>query len=92
MSRATALRLAARYGFVLDESVSGRVGDSYSVTLDHPTHSIGGDCRSIHVSDYGNALRSASACAWEEVAERVCSEGPLLEPCTDPECEYHNGD
>lgn len=90
-TRTSAMKVAARFGFVLDESVSGKVGDCFVLTLDHPTHSIGGDCRSIHVSDYGDANRSAAACAWAEAIERMEDEGPLLAPCNTAECEYHHG-
>jgi hypothetical protein len=79
-----ALAVARRFGFELDESVSGKVGMWFMITFDHPTHSIGGDCRSIHVEDISGAV------AWAEAIERMESEGPLLERCADPECEYHN--
>jgi hypothetical protein len=88
-TKAKALKVAARFGFVLDETVSGKVGDNFSVTFDHPTHSIEYDCRSICVSDYGNAHTSAAVCAWSEAIERMEHEGQFLELCTDPDCEYH---
>lgn len=88
-TKAQGLAVAKRFGFELDESVSGRVGDCYMITLDHPTHSIGGDCRSIHVEDYGNATHSAYWCAWADAIERMNDEGPLLQPCDDPDCDYH---
>jgi hypothetical protein len=89
MSRSEALKVAKKYGFVLDESVSGKVGDCFMITFDHPTHSIGHDCRSIHISDHGNANRSAALCAWSEAIGRMETEGQLLEECNDPDCEYH---
>lgn len=88
-TKAKALRVAARFGFVLDEANSGKIGDCFMLTFDHPTHSIAGDCRSIHVSDYGTGDRSPAQCAWAEAIERMESEGELLEPCTNPDCEYH---
>lgn len=88
-TKAQALRVAAKYGLVLDETVSGLFGGCYLITLDHPTKSFGGDCRSIHVEDYGTGDRSAASCAWQEAIERINAEGPLLEDCTDPDCDYH---
>jgi hypothetical protein len=85
-SKSKALAVAARFGFVLDESVSGPVGVVGGMaTFDHPTHSIGGDCRSIHDEDISMAL------VWANCVERMESEGPLLQPCEDPDCEYHHG-
>ncbi len=84
-----ALRVAAKFGFILDEVNSGSIGTNYALTFDHPTHSIGADCRSIHISDYGNANQSAASCAWQEAVERMEAEGPLLEKCQLDDCEYH---
>lgn len=81
-----ALRTAARFGFVLDESVSGKTGIWGAATFDHPTHSFAGDCRSIHSED------TDMATVWAECIERMEDEGQFLEPCTDPECEYHHGE
>lgn len=89
-TKAKALRVAKRYGFVLDESVSGLVGDCFTVCLDHPTHSIAGDCRSITESNFGGGGQTAAQCAWADTIERMEEEGPLLERCEDPECEYHS--
>jgi hypothetical protein len=83
-TKAQALAVAAKYGFVLDESVSGKIGLWFMVTFDHPTHNIGGDCRSIHVEDISGSV------AWAEAIERMEDEAPLLERCTDPDCEYHD--
>lgn len=88
-SKTQAMRVARKFGFVLDESVTGLIGSCYSITLDHPTHSINGDCRSIHVSDYGSGNTSPARAAWAEAIERMEDEGPLLVPCADPECDYH---
>jgi hypothetical protein len=52
-------------------------------TFDHPTHSISGDCRSIHDEDISMSL------VWDNCISRMNAEGPILEWCTDPECEYH---
>jgi hypothetical protein len=89
-TKAKALKVAERFGFMLDELNSGKCGIWFSVVLDHPTHSIGYDCRSITVEDAGTGLKAAGACAWEEAIERMEAEGPLLTPCADPECEYHH--
>ncbi len=89
-TRQNALAVARRFGFVLDESVSGPAGIYFMVTFDHPTHSIGGDCRSIHVEDYGSGSRSAAECCWSDAIERMEDEGKLLEPCTDADCDYHH--
>lgn len=90
MTKAKALKVAARFGFVLDESCSGLMSGCYTVVFDHPTHSIGFDCRSITVSDYGSGAITPAQAAWSEAIERMEAEGPLLEPCTDPECDYHH--
>lgn len=93
-TRAHALKVAARFGFVLDEATSGKVGLNYTVCLDHPTHSIGGDCRSIVCSSYPGAdddgvPRTASWLAWNEAIGRMRDEGLQLVECTDHDCEYH---
>lgn len=90
-SKSKALNVAAKFGFVLDESVSGLVGGCYMVTFDHPTHSISGDCRSIHVCDYGSSRPgdTPARAAWTDAIQRMQDEGPFLEPCSDPDCEYH---
>lgn len=89
-TKARAMALIKRYGFVIDASVSGKIGDCYMLTIDHPTHSIGGDCRSIHICDYGSGADSPALCAWREAVERLEAEGPLLEPCDDPDCDFHH--
>lgn len=89
-TKRAALAVAARFGFELDELNSGAIGGNYAVTFDHPTHSIGGDCRSIHVQDYGSGRITPAQAAWAEAIERMEAEGPLLTPCTDPDCEYHH--
>lgn len=78
-------KLAESMGFVLDENVSCRIGNSASITIDHPTHSFAGDCRSITVSGY-----TTMAVLWKEIEERLDCEAKFLTPCTDPNCEYHN--
>lgn len=88
-TKAKALAVAKRFGFVLDENVSGKTGEYFAVTFDHPTHSICGDCRSIHAASYGDAFTSAAADVWSEVIERMEAEGVWLKPCADPECDYH---
>lgn len=88
-TKAKALAVAKRFGFVLDDGVSGKIGECFAVTFDHPTHSIAGDCRSIHVSSYGDAFTSAAADVWSEVIERMEADGVWLESCADSECEYH---
>lgn len=85
-SKAQALVVAKKFGFVLDESVSGNFGYSSMATFDHPTHSIGGDCRSIHDEDTSMGM------TWANCIERMEAEGPFLEPCTDADCEYHAGE
>lgn len=92
-----ALAVAAKFGFVLDESTSGQIGLDFTACFDHPTHSIGDDCRSITVSSYPGAdaaghPQTASWHTWSEAIERMEAEGPLLIPCTDPDCEYHHGE
>lgn len=84
-TKTQALAVAKKFGFVLDDSVSGKFGLFYLITFDHK-QSIGGDCRSIHVEDI-----EASA-AWKEAIERMNDEAPLLTPCTDENCEYHHGE
>lgn len=91
-TKSQALAVAARFGFELDEGVTGLMGGCFAITFDHPTHSIAGDCRSIHVEDYGSGDVSPAKAAWREAIERMNDEGPLLEPCTDHGCEYHHGD
>jgi hypothetical protein len=79
-----ALRVAARHGFVLDETVSGPMGVAGGMaTFDHPTHSFAGDCRSIHDVDISMDK------VWANCIERMEREADLLTPCTDPDCEYH---
>ena len=85
-----ARRVADKFGMVIDEGVTGQIGPCYMITIDHPTHSFSGDCRSIHVEDYGSGDRTASTCAWSDAIDRMQAEGPLLEPCTDPDCDYHS--
>lgn len=82
-TKSQALKVAKKFGFELDESVSGQAGLWYLITLDHPTHSINYDCRSIHVEDINASV------AWQEAIERMKSEGPMLQLCEDEECEYH---
>jgi hypothetical protein len=89
-TKAKALAVAERYGFVLDEQNSGKIGDSYTAIFDHPTHSIAGDCRSITECSYGGGRKTASQYVWQEIGERLEAEGRWLQPCTDPECDYHN--
>jgi hypothetical protein len=94
-TRAKALSVAASFGFVLDELNSGQIGLDFTAIFDHPTHSIGADCRSITVSSYpgpddAGVFRTASYHTWSEIIERMEAEGPLLTPCTDPECDYHH--
>lgn len=83
-TKTQALRIASKFGFELDESVSGPVGYSFMATFDHPTHTIAGDCRSIHDED------TSMSFVWDNCIERIKAEGPLLKPCLDIECEYHN--
>jgi hypothetical protein len=87
MSRAKALRIAARFGFVLDGQNSGcDPGGGYTAIFDHPTHSIGADCRSITETSYPPR---AAAFVWNSVIERLEAEGPLLQKCSDAGCDYH---
>lgn len=79
-----ALAVAKRFGFVLDESVSGMVGYSSMATFDHPTHSIAGDCRSICDCDISMSI------TWQNCIDRMNEEGLLLQPCNDEECDYHH--
>lgn len=88
MTRAKALRTASRFGLILDESVSGKIDDNMTVTFDHPTHSFGGDCRSITVSMSG--VRASEV--WAEAIDRMEIEGPYLTPCTCGDCDYHAGE
>lgn len=88
MSKQKALHLAASFGFVLDETNSGpQPLQAYTAIFDHPTHSIAGDCRSITETSYPP---HAAAFVWTSICERLASEGPLLRPCIDPACDYHN--
>lgn len=86
-TKAKALAVASRYGFVLDETNSGKIGDVYTAIFDHPTHSLGRDCRSITESSYPP---NAAAYVWGECIKRMEIEGRCLRPCDDPECEYHH--
>lgn len=88
-TKTKALAVARRFGFILDESVSGRCGECFMLTFDHPTHHIAGDCRSIHVEVMNMGDGAPSGYAWAEAIERMEGEGPLLQECTDPECDYH---
>lgn len=83
-----AMSIAKQFGFILDEDNSGPdpMG-GYTAIFDHPTHSIAGDCRSITETSYPP---QAAAFVWCSIVERLESEGPLLEPCGDPACDYHN--
>ena len=81
-----ALATARRLGMVLDESVTGRIGEFGCVTLDHLTHSFGGDCRSITCSGYQPMSE-----LWAEAIARMDDECGDLVPCADPQCDYHNG-
>jgi hypothetical protein len=83
-SRAQAMAAARRFGMILDESVTGKIGECGCVTFDHPTHSFGGDCRSITVSGY-----QSMSDLWGEAIDRINEEGPGLVPCDNPACEYH---
>lgn len=86
-----ALAVAARFGFVLDERNSGKDPMGFTAIFDHPTHSIGADCRSIVCSNFtGFPGQTAAECTWAEAIERMEAEGPLLEPCEDPDCDYHS--
>jgi hypothetical protein len=89
-TRAKAFAAAAKFGFVFDEENSGKIGDTFTAIFDHPTHSIAGDCRSITECSYGGGSKTASQYVWEEIVERLESEGPWLQPCTDSGCDYHN--
>ena len=83
-TKAQALAVAKKYGFVFDESVTGKFGMWHMATVDHPTHSIGSDCRSIHEE----AIYAADL--WHYLIIRVNDEGSMLELCTNENCEYHN--
>ena len=83
-TKAQALAVARRYGFELDPNVSGHFGFWWLATFDHPTCSLSGDCRSIHEE------APDAATLWKLCIERMEGEGPLLEPCADPLCEYHH--
>ena len=83
-TKAQALKVANKFGFQLDESVSGMIGHSSMATFDHPTHSIAGDCRSIHDCDTSMSI------TWANCIERMKNEGPLLTFCNNSKCEYHN--
>jgi hypothetical protein len=88
VTKTQALAAAARFGFVLDEDNSGSEPlGGYTAILDHPTHSIGNDCRSITETSYPPR---AADFVWASILERVQAEGPLLKRCIDPECEYHH--
>lgn len=90
-TRRAALAEAQKWGFVLDDRHSGSdPGGGFNVLFDHPTHSIGFDCRSIVEYSYQGSGRTASQNAWDAAIERMRDEGPLLERCANPECDYHN--
>jgi hypothetical protein len=89
-TKAKALAVAKRFGFVLDTVNSGPEPIGYTVVFDHPTHSFAGDCRSITCANFtGSNGRTAAQESWAEAIERMESEAPLLESCTDPDCDYH---
>lgn len=83
-TKAQAMRVASKFGMILDESVTGVIDQSGNVTFDHPTHSFGDDCRSITVS--GHQPMSE---LWAEAIARMQEECPALRRCTDPDCDYH---
>ena len=87
MTKANAMKVAARFGMVLDESVTGKIGECGCVTFDHPTHSFGGDCRSITVSGYQPMSE-----LWQEAAVRMEDECGDLVPCDDLTCDYHHAE
>ena len=86
-TKAQALKVAAKFGMVLDGTVTGVVGHCGNVTFDHPTHSFNHDCRSITVSGFQPMPE-----LWGEAIERMKDECPHLNPCTDPNCDYHGPD
>lgn len=93
VTKAKAQAVAERFGFELDEQNSGAEPVGFTVIFDHPTHSIGGDCRSITCSWFtGDAGRTPAQSAWSEAIDRMESDGPILERCVDPDCDYHNGE
>lgn len=88
MSKATkaqALKVGAKFGLVLDDTVSGVIDGVGTVTFDHPTHALGCDCTSITVSGY-----RPMAELWAEAIERIKEECRDLRPCTNPDCDYHH--
>jgi succinate dehydrogenase/fumarate reductase flavoprotein subunit len=84
-TKAQALRVANRFGMVLDEDNSGKIGETATVIFDHPSKSFDGDCRSITVSGH-----TTMGILWAEAIERMEGECPHLVLCSDPECDYHN--
>lgn len=86
-TKAQALRVAQKFGMVLDDVNSGMIGRNGTVIFDHPTKSFDGDCRSITVSGY-----TTMGVLWAEAIERMEAECPNLVPCDDPGCDYHNLD
>lgn len=89
-TKAKALAVAKKLGFVLDEDNSGPMPEiGYNATFDHPTHSLGGDCRSINSHSYGTVGSTASSQVWRDCIEEMQVNAEWLEPCTDPDCDYH---
>lgn len=84
-TKAQALRVAQKFGMVLDGANTGKIGESATVIFDHPTKSFDGDCRSITVSGY-----TSMAVLWAEAIERMENECPHLVPCRAPDCDYHS--
>lgn len=82
-TKAQALAVAKRLGFELDKSVSGRTGMWFAATFDHPTHMDVDGCHSIHECDIEASV------VWADCIERMLDAHPRMEPCDDPECEYH---
>ncbi|MFA5488833.1 MAG: hypothetical protein WC284_06390 [Candidimonas sp.] len=86
-TKQAAMRVAAKFGMVMDEMHSNKIGSCSTVIFDHPSHSLSGECRGITVSGY-----QSMASAYAEAIERMEAECVDMEECTDPDCEYHGAE
>jgi hypothetical protein len=83
MTSKTITKKLADLGFAYDEDVTCKTF-YWAGTIDPiGSTSIGGECRGVVVS--GNTRAEMDAEALEQAALLA----PMLEPCTDPECDMH---
>lgn len=76
-------------GMELDESVTGRIGGSWSATIDAKgRNSFAGECMGQCVHNY----TATSDQFWQEVIDRAKEHAGTIEPCPHPvgECDFHD--